>query len=80
MSASSQKSILIVDDESVVRESLGLILGRQYTVELAEHGERALELLSDSMLPDLIYSTWLCQESTELVFWNRLVLGTRKSQ
>lgn len=54
MSLNSTKSILIVDDESVVRESLGLILGRQYSVELAEHGEKALELLSGNIIPDLI--------------------------
>jgi len=50
-----QKSILVVDDEPSVRESLKLILGRQYSVEVAEHGENALEQLSKTDdLPDLI--------------------------
>lgn len=44
-SISSRKKVLIVDDESSVRESLQLILGRLYQVEIAENGEQALEIL-----------------------------------
>ena len=51
----SQKSILVVDDESNVRESLRLILSRNYSVDVAEHGEGALDHLSSTEdLPDLI--------------------------
>jgi len=52
------KKILIVDDESSVREALTLILSRLYAVESAASGDLALELLEkeqfDLILLDLI--------------------------
>lgn len=54
-----QKNILVVDDEASIRDSLKLILGRNYNVTLAENGDTALQAMSvgeDSKLsvPDLI--------------------------
>jgi DNA-binding NtrC family response regulator len=55
-----QKKILVVDDEANIRESLRMILSREYEVSVAEHAEQALELLSgseeeeESLTPDLI--------------------------
>ncbi len=43
-----KKSILIVDDEANVRESLRLILSRHYKVKAVENGQQALNLLSDA--------------------------------
>jgi len=51
---SKDKKILIVDDDSLIRESLSLILSRHYTVELATDGESALEIFkSGESRPDL---------------------------
>ena len=58
----TRKRVLIVDDESSVRESLRLILSRLYSVEVAEDGDSALTRLQealeasevDSALPDLV--------------------------
>ena len=57
-------TVLIVDDESTVRESLRLLLGRSYEVDAAESGENALEHLeastsngsssSEAAFPDLV--------------------------
>jgi DNA-binding NtrC family response regulator len=60
--ATEKKSVLIVDDESVVRESLEMILGRTYHVAVAEDASRALDLLqkqtscenSKIKFPDLV--------------------------
>ena len=50
-----QKKVLVVDDEANVRESLRLILSRTYSVEVAEDGEQASQMLAgSSALPDLI--------------------------
>lgn len=46
----AKKKILIVDDESSVRESLQLILSRSYYVESATSGDEALDLLAKSEL------------------------------
>jgi DNA-binding NtrC family response regulator len=55
---SAEKTILVVDDESDLRDSLGKVLRKEgYVVLLAEGGERALELLAskhvDLVLTDL---------------------------
>ncbi|MFN8389519.1 MAG: sigma-54 dependent transcriptional regulator [Bdellovibrionota bacterium] len=42
----SRKKVLIVDDESNIRESLQMILSRTYEVSVADCGDRALEQLS----------------------------------
>jgi len=47
------KTILIVDDELATRESLRMILKRQYDLMLAASGEEALTML-DTRQPDLI--------------------------
>jgi two-component system, NtrC family, response regulator AtoC len=53
----SKAAILIVDDEKSTRDGLARALKRQYTVYLAEDGNRALEVLSreriDVVLTDL---------------------------
>jgi len=64
-SVESKKKVLIVDDESNVRDSLGLILGRSYEVALADSGDSALQVLTSlsacaandgevSAFPDLV--------------------------
>ncbi len=58
----NRKRILIVDDESAIRESLSLLLGQHYQVETAQDGEQALELFHmqsgasqiNAFLPDLV--------------------------
>lgn len=53
--ASSPTSVLIVDDQIRMRESLGALLdSRGYGVELAESGCAALERLERAPVPDLI--------------------------
>ena len=47
------KTILIVDDELATRESLRMILKRQYDLVLAASGEEALRMLETGQ-PDLI--------------------------
>ncbi len=46
-------SILICDDETGVRESLKLILERDYNLDYVHHGKEAVEYLRKS-LPDLV--------------------------
>lgn len=46
-SKDEKKRILIVDDESSVRESLQMILSRVYEVEIAESGDEALLLFTE---------------------------------
>ena len=57
MTSVERKKVLVVDDESNVRESLKMILSRVYDVEVAESGDIALELLQKISppgdLPDL---------------------------
>lgn len=50
------RTILVVDDDQGIRESLGAVLeGEGYRVRLAANGEAALGVLrSDPALPDLI--------------------------
>lgn len=51
----SRKKVLVVDDESNVRESLKLILSRHYEVSAVENGEEALSTLDQQKgdLPDI---------------------------
>lgn len=50
-------TILLVEDEDMVRAVAERALVRQgYTVHTAEHGEAALELLDDGLMPDLLIS------------------------
>ena len=46
MADNSKKTILIVDDEASIRESLKIILSRSYSIVLAENGEEALRLFN----------------------------------
>jgi CheY-like chemotaxis protein len=49
------KTLLIVEDNPVVREELSLALRRRgYSVAIAANGRQALEQLRDSAFPDLI--------------------------
>jgi CheY-like chemotaxis protein len=47
------KSILVVDDDSSVRELLTIILGDQYTVSDARDGSEALQLIGRKV-PDVV--------------------------
>ena len=44
---SDKKTILIVDDEKNIRESLNLLLKDSYIVEMAENGQQALKILDE---------------------------------
>ncbi len=47
-------TLLIVDDDATLREMLRMLLaGAGYRIEMASHGEQALELAAE-LLPDLI--------------------------
>lgn len=48
-----RRRILVVDDEPTIRESLQLILKRNFDVEIAEDGESALTVI-ENFSPDLI--------------------------
>jgi two-component system response regulator MprA len=48
-----QRSILVVDDEAAIRDSLKLILQKSFQVEVAADGEEALAAVS-AKKPDLI--------------------------
>ncbi|MBP9837962.1 MAG: sigma-54-dependent Fis family transcriptional regulator [Proteobacteria bacterium] len=48
-----QKKILIVDDESSIRDSLKLILGRSYAVDAVENGNQAIDYLANKVSADL---------------------------
>ena len=47
-------TILVVDDTPVNLELLGSLLGGIYRIKIANSGERALKILEDQELPDLI--------------------------
>lgn len=70
--AGSRKRILVVDDESNVRESLRLILNRQYEVQTADSGEVALESLKAGTIADAAGERR--GESTELVLPDLVLL------
>jgi two-component system response regulator AtoC len=53
MSSVERKKVLVVDDESNVRESLKMILSRVYDVEVAESGDGAIQLLETLASGDL---------------------------
>lgn len=53
MTANSQRSILIVDDEAAGRESLAKVLSQTYHVETASDGDEALSFVAKQK-PDLI--------------------------
>ncbi len=40
-----KKTILVVDDEPLIRESLNMILGSQYHLSMARNGEEAIKCL-----------------------------------
>jgi len=47
-------NILVVDDTPTNLEIIGALLGGLYKIKAAISGERALKLLEDTKLPDLI--------------------------
>ncbi len=51
-SSELRKKVLIVDDESNVRDSLQMILSRTYAVEIADSGDKALGVLTDLAAKD----------------------------
>jgi two-component system nitrogen regulation response regulator NtrX len=55
-----QKTILIVDDEETIRQSLGgILVDEGYEVLMAESGERAVKIVEDE-LPNLVFlDIWL---------------------
>ena len=53
MEKGNRKSILVVDDEEVIREFLSEVLGDDYEVSLAEDGDIAIKRITDQRF-DLI--------------------------
>jgi len=47
MHLSDRKSILVVDDEEVIREFLMEVLGEDYQITTAEDGEEAIQKIKD---------------------------------
>ncbi len=57
MKAGKEKTILVVDDEETVRESLAAVLEREgYRVLLAEGGDEGLQILKDNPAVQLVIS------------------------
>lgn len=52
-----KRSILVVDDEEMIRESLHIILKKKYIVDMAENGKNALEMFRESEY-DLVIMDW----------------------
>ena len=51
----SARTLLVVEDNAVIREGLAVILRRQgFTVALSANGQEALDLLGEGLTPDLI--------------------------
>ena len=51
------KRILVVDDEPNIRDVLKMLLEEDgYEVETADNGRRAIEMLENAALPDLVIS------------------------
>ena len=51
----SARTLLVVEDNAVIREGLAVILSRQgFTVALSANGQEALNLLGEGLTPDLI--------------------------
>ena len=48
LKTSEKRQILVVDDEMVNRQLLGLLLSDDYTVIYAENGEKALEQIANN--------------------------------
>ena len=49
------KTIMVIEDDASIRESLNELLeSENYKVMLAEHGQKAFELLNGAAQPDLI--------------------------
>jgi len=48
------KQILISDDDAGVRESLSLILGKDYELIFTKNGQECLEYLKEAKVPELI--------------------------
>ena len=51
--------ILIIEDDAGVRESLRLVLKRDYEVFVAENGAKALELLEQTSVDTVTLEPWL---------------------
>ena len=49
-------TILLVDDERLIRRSVGRLLSRWHRVIIADSGEQALELLEDNPAVDIVLS------------------------
>ena len=56
-----RRPILVVDDNADMRELIGFILGREFTVHLACNGREALAML-DGLTPDLVVSDIMMPE------------------
>ena len=60
-------SVLIVDDDPFIRESLKLLVGMDPDIEvsaIAEHGEEALALLEEGLLSMSCSWTFACRYAT----------------
>ena len=62
VSRRKQATILLVDDNSDVREYIRSILSQHYIVATADNGKRALELVSAGLQPDLVLADLMMPE------------------
>ena len=76
----SQKTILIVDDESAIREMISVALEMAgYTCVEASHTQQALPMIVDSK-PDLILLDWMLPNCSGIEFARRLKKDDRTSE
>ncbi len=47
-------TILVMDDESIIRLLLGKTLGKKYTIVLKENGLKGIEWIQQGNIPDLV--------------------------
>ena len=59
---SIKATVLLVDDNSDLREYIKTILSRKYIIATASNGKRALELIRDGLQPDLILADVMMPE------------------
>ena len=68
----SRQTILLVDDNSDIREYIRSLLESRYTVTTAHNGARAMELIHSGLRPDLILTDVMMPEMDGYAFLNQI--------